>query len=1396
MADRIEGLSIGLGLDTVNIDSGLKDIKRKFTLLNSEVKNNMSAFDRGEKSVEKYTTQLTGLNKKISLSETSTAAARKQYEKMVEVHGESSKKAEDAAIKYNNESSALNNLKGYVDNVTKEFKDFEEQQRVTTSAFGKMSDSFEKAGGKFKKIGDGMKTAGTSLTTYLSAPIALVGGIALKAAGDFDTAQGKMQAQLGITAEEAEVLGDVAQELWKNNFGENIGEVTEAVAGVRQVMGDLSDKELKEVAEGAFIIRDAFGAEINETTRTASVLIKTFGIDGTEALDLITTGFQRGGDFSGELMDSLREYAPQFEGMGYSAEEFTAILVAGAETGAFNLDKVGDAGKEAFLRIGEGSKGSRIQLGLLGLDFDQIETDINSGGDSAKTAFAAVASAIAGVKDPAKKTQAAIALIGTPIEDLGPEFQDFFATVNTDLGEFEGATKEAGDALYDNLGARAQTAWRELQTAMLPAGEALLVVAEDILPKVSKGVETLSEWFEGMTPTGRNVALAFAGIAAAAGPVLLVVGTVASAFGGMLTLLGTVTGAISIMGTTVAAGTPAIGAMAGAFTLLTGPVGLGIAAIAGVVVAGGLLVNHLKKDVIPEVDRFGVGISDSTKEALGGFFELSDKASGYLMDLQINSGVVSDEMATKMIGAFQGMNDQILTSMKTSHEEQLEETRTFFETSIILTDEEEQKIIEEQKIKNDRKAENQQDHMDAINRILQLAADENRELTTREKEVIENINKEMQETAVAYLTESEIEQTIIMERMKQSAGDLSAQQAAAVVKNSAKQRDGVIADAEETYDGSIAEIIRMRDEAGTITAEQATLMIAEAKRTRDTTVDYAEDMHDDVVEEAKLQAKEHVGHVNWETGEILSKWDVYKKGVLKRVKETNKESMADFKRWGSDYLTWSAGFRSKAFSAWDDYKDGVKSRFNKSTQEIYKGVNNVVSGVNWVLGKLGVSAKIPFLTVSSSGGSSSSKSSKGATPAYAQGTDSHPGGMAWLSDGKGRNAGQELVQTPDGNLSLSPKKQSLVDLPKGSKVLSAEKTKGLLEHPPHYAFGVGDFIQETYNSTKGLAKKAGKKLVSTAFDVYDYMKNPSKLLDVALSALGVSSPGGSGFIGNMAKGAFNKVKSGAVGYIKNKLADFGGGSGGKGAGFGSAFRKTSSYGMRFDPFTGRKTMHNGDDYGAASGTPIPSQAGGRVTYSGFHGLRGNYVRVQSGDMARIYQHNSRNLVGVGDAVKAGQTVGTVGSTGASTGAHLHYEVLRNGSPINPNGFANGGLITKEQMAMVGEGNKAEMVIPLDPAKRTNAMKLLALTGKMLGVGGKGGSVSPSQMKTPAASGDNQIIELLKQQVLLLQSLIANPQLVTVQIPIDGQVIAEKTLNVNQQLFGSASKSNDYMNGVR
>ncbi|MBI5428671.1 MAG: M23 family metallopeptidase [Nitrospinae bacterium] len=114
---------------------------------------------------------------------------------------------------------------------------------------------------------------------------------------------------------------------------------------------------------------------------------------------------------------------------------------------------------------------------------------------------------------------------------------------------------------------------------------------------------------------------------------------------------------------------------------------------------------------------------------------------------------------------------------------------------------------------------------------------------------------------------------------------------------------------------------------------------------------------------------------------------------------------------------------------------------------------------------------------------------------------------------------------------------------------------------------------------------------------------------------------------------------------------------------------TSGFGFRKSPFTGSREKHEGWDIAARAGAPIRSAADGVIVVAGRDSGYGNLLEVDHGyGLVTRYGHNSRLLVKVGDRIKRGQVVAQVGNTGRSTGPHLHYEVILNGVPVDPQNF--------------------------------------------------------------------------------------------------------------------------------
>ncbi len=140
-------------------------------------------------------------------------------------------------------------------------------------------------------------------------------------------------------------------------------------------------------------------------------------------------------------------------------------------------------------------------------------------------------------------------------------------------------------------------------------------------------------------------------------------------------------------------------------------------------------------------------------------------------------------------------------------------------------------------------------------------------------------------------------------------------------------------------------------------------------------------------------------------------------------------------------------------------------------------------------------------------------------------------------------------------------------------------------------------------------------------------------------------------------------------YAEKDFADDGHNHGGDGWMMPARGRISSRFGYRYHPILHREKLHTGEDIAAGYGSPFRAARGGRVLYAGWQMAYGKTIIVDTGNgTTTLYGHASKLDVSAGQSVKAGQTIGNVGSTGWSTGPHLHFEVRKGGRPVNPSQF--------------------------------------------------------------------------------------------------------------------------------
>lgn len=304
---------------------------------------------------------------------------------------------------------------------------------------------------------------------------------AVKSTMDIESAQKQLQASTGATATEMNRYKQVMEELHSNNYGNDINDVAQSMALVKQYTGEVDPSKLKELTENGIAMRDVFDMDLSETIRGVDVLIGEMGLDAEEAFDLMAKGAQKGLDKSGELADNLAEYGSLYQQAGFSAKEMFAIMQNGLDSGAYSLDKVNDFVKEFSISLADG----RIEESL-----DQFSSKTQtlfkqwkSGKATSKDVFKSVINDLATATNKQEMLTLASNTWSALGEDNAMDIITSLNEVNHTYDDVKGTMEEIKEIKYDTLESRFQSLGKKFQK------EVGVPIAEKALPAIETGLD-------------------------------------------------------------------------------------------------------------------------------------------------------------------------------------------------------------------------------------------------------------------------------------------------------------------------------------------------------------------------------------------------------------------------------------------------------------------------------------------------------------------------------------------------------------------------------------------------------------------------------------------------------------------------------------------------------------------------------------------------------------------------------------------------------------------------------------------------------------------------------------------------------------------------------------------
>lgn len=1343
MPERIKGLQIDLSMKDMGVQRSISEIKRSFKGLNADLKLSNNNFKYSEKSLNSYKLRTRELSQAVKESKANVAALKAKYQEAARASGVNSKKAAQLRQEYSRQADNLNYLQNELDQTRDKYR---EMIAVSKSSVGRLGQTFSEIGPKIKSIGDSMKSVGRNMSLHVTAPIVAGFGAAMKKSIDFDDTMRKVKATSGATGDEFNQLRTKALQMGRDtkftasesaeamNYMALAGwDTKDMLKGVGGVM-DLAAASGEDLASVSDIVTDnltAFGMKAKDSTHFADVLAQTSSKANTDV---------RG------LGDAFKYAAPVAGALGYTVED-TSIAIGLMSNAGIKGEKAGTALRTMFTNLSKPTKAMKDEMDKLGISItdsngemlpmrdvmDQLRTKM---GGLSKDQQAAAASTIFGKE----AMSGALAVINASDED--------YKKLTKSIDGSNGASKRMANEMEGGIGGAMRKMKSAIESLAISLGDALA----PMLYKVAKWITSLANKFSNL-PTGVQKTIAVVGLLAAAiGPLLMVFGVMASTIGTAITVLGSLmtsmrtlsflsktsaaaTGiwngvtatargiangyryavaALTTSQTTQAMKTKIAAAATTAWTtvtkgatlatkglglairFMTGPVGIVITAI-GLLVAG---LIHLWKT--------NSSFRNSVITAWNAIKNAAVAIFGFIKPYIINIWNAIKNSTIAIWNAIKKSAVIIWNAIKFAVQHPIQALKNVL--SALWNGMKNAAIKIWTALKN------------GVIAIIKAYVAQVRFNINLIKRIVVTIFNAIKSFSIKVWTALKNGVLGIVRALRK--GVLS-------VFNALKKGVSVIFNAVKNA------AVRIWTAIKNSVVNKAKALWSGVKNTwnalKKGTIGIFKAVGSFMSSKWNSIKKGTVNKAKALWSGVKGAW-----GSLKKGTHNTMNTVGGFmsKKWNgikSTTVSIVNSMKSKVMGTMNKMRDGIKTvtgkignLFGGMVKGVKKGLNALIKGVNWVGKKLNMD---PIPPIKLHTGTESTH-----TQSFVTNGKLNRDTFATVGD-KGRGNGpsgfrHETIIPPKGKPFITPGKDTTMPLSKGTRILNGAQTHSLLNQGqfstgtiPRFASGtkknmleaMGDEAGKFFNGAKKLSHSAmdnigdkteqvkewggeklsqikvavgkGTKWLSDKIgDIADWVGKPGKLLNKVLEAFGVNMDAfgiakSASLPYDLMKGMFGKLKEAAKNLISGWFEEeFSGGGGYNPYANNSKFQWVRGW---------TPNGHAGIDYGAATGTPIPSPIDGKVIQSWFSPNQpsgGNETQIWDGHKyTHIFMHQSKRKVKTGDRVHQGQIIGLVGDTGNSFGSHLHWQVNKGKGYLNNHPDSINPLTWAKQAVKAGGG---------------------------------------------------------------------------------------------------------------
>ncbi|HFM9394055.1 TPA: phage tail tape measure protein [Enterococcus faecium] len=531
--------------------------------LSNEIDKTSNTLAQAKGEIQTYESTMQQLDSEQKNVQASASLIESEYKKWQVTAGQSASESEKLAKAQEYVSQQSENAEKTIDILRRQLEATQSEFGATSTEAMQMEAKLNDAEREFEELGQAAKNVDTTNLDDIGSKIDMnnlmeasdvlsdigdklteLGKQAVDSANSVGSSQSKIQANFGLTKQEAEELTNVARDIYYKGFGESLDQSTDALILVKRNLGDLNNQDLQNITEQAMVLENTMGADMDETLRGVNGLMVNFGLSAQDAMDLMVSGTQNGLDKTHELGDNMAEYSQLWSQMGYSADETFGMLQNGLDAGAYNLDKVNDLVKEMGISLTDGR--FEQNMDMFSESTRKAFEEWKNGGGTQKDVINSMIqdfSNMDGQYDQLNKASTIWSALG---EDNAMKVVQSLTDVNHTFDDVSGSAQKMNEDSTTPL-QELNGKIAELKDSLAPIGNTIIDALEPVIDFLGK----MADAFNNLPQPVQDYAVAIGGLTAAftllmpiivgfmalGGPTTLIIGAVITAIAGVIAII-------------------------------------------------------------------------------------------------------------------------------------------------------------------------------------------------------------------------------------------------------------------------------------------------------------------------------------------------------------------------------------------------------------------------------------------------------------------------------------------------------------------------------------------------------------------------------------------------------------------------------------------------------------------------------------------------------------------------------------------------------------------------------------------------------------------------------------------------------------------------------------------